>query len=109
MGVILYVLLAGFLPFNEKTVFALFAKINTADYTFPEWFLPKAVSLIESIMVIDPSKRITMSEIRNHPWLAKTEKVSATVSETSAVSVFTAAEATASSDVPDASDLQSKM
>ena len=38
MGVILYVLLAGYLPFDEGTMVALFAKIKKADYEFPEWF-----------------------------------------------------------------------
>jgi serine/threonine protein kinase len=37
-GVILYVLLAGYLPFDENTMAALFQKIKNADYEFPEWF-----------------------------------------------------------------------
>lgn len=37
-GVILYVLLAGYLPFDENTMAALFQKIKSADYDFPEWF-----------------------------------------------------------------------
>lgn len=37
-GVILYVLLAGFLPFDESTIVALFAKIQSADFTYPSWF-----------------------------------------------------------------------
>lgn len=39
-GVILYVLLAGYLPFDENTMAALFQKIKNADYEFPEWFTP---------------------------------------------------------------------
>jgi serine/threonine protein kinase len=40
MGVILYVLLAGFLPFEENTMVALFLKIKNADFTYPSWFTP---------------------------------------------------------------------
>jgi serine/threonine protein kinase len=35
IGVILYVLIAGFLPFDEGTIMALFSKIQKADFTYP--------------------------------------------------------------------------
>ena len=35
MGVILYVLLAGYLPFDEPHMSALFRKIQKAEYKFP--------------------------------------------------------------------------
>jgi serine/threonine protein kinase len=34
IGVILYVLLAGFLPFDESSIVALFGKIQQADFTY---------------------------------------------------------------------------
>jgi len=36
--VILYVLLAGYLPFDENTMVALFQKIKSADFEYPNWF-----------------------------------------------------------------------
>ena len=36
-GVILYVLMAGFLPFDEPTMSALFRKIGKADFSYPTW------------------------------------------------------------------------
>ena len=51
IGVILYVLLAGFLPFDESTIVALFSKIQAADFTYPKlvfvgsWVLSFAASL----------------------------------------------------------------
>ena len=42
---ILYVLLAGFLPFDEQTIVALFAKIQSADFTYPSWFTPEVMIL----------------------------------------------------------------
>jgi serine/threonine protein kinase len=44
-GVILYVLLAGYLPFDENTMAALFQKIKNADYEFPDWFTPEGENL----------------------------------------------------------------
>jgi serine/threonine protein kinase len=67
-GVILYVLLAGFLPFDESTIVALFAKIQHADFTYPSWFSPEIRSLIDQMLVADPKLRITLANIKLHPW-----------------------------------------
>lgn len=67
-GVILYVLLAGFLPFDESTIVALFAKIQAADFTYPSWFSPETRALLDLMLVADPKQRITLSQIKAHPW-----------------------------------------
>eukprot|EP01038_Epipyxis_sp_PR26KG_P013526 gene13526-18146_t len=67
-GVILYVLLAGFLPFDESTIVALFAKIQSADFTYPSWFTPEVRSLLDQMLVADPKLRITIANIKTHPW-----------------------------------------
>lgn len=71
VGVILYVLLAGYLPFDENTMAALFSKIKSADYEFPEWFSAEARDLIATILVPDPHKRPRLSDIKHHPWMLK--------------------------------------
>lgn len=68
IGVILYVLLAGFLPFDESTIVALFAKIQAADFTYPSWFTPETRALLDLMLVADPKVRITLSQIKLHPW-----------------------------------------
>lgn len=68
IGVILYVLLAGFLPFEEKTIAALFSKIKVADYSYPSWFSSEAKSLLDGILVANPTKRFTLDQVKNHPW-----------------------------------------
>merc|ERR1719482_1077688 len=55
-GVILYVLLAGFLPFDEPTMAALFRRIVRADYSFPAWFSPPVRCLLTSILVPSPTR-----------------------------------------------------
>jgi serine/threonine protein kinase len=69
LGVILFVLLAGFLPFEESTKSALFRKICTADFQYPAWFGSDVKELLNLILVVDPSKRISLEQFKNHPWV----------------------------------------
>ncbi|CAM9103426.1 unnamed protein product [Discosporangium mesarthrocarpum] len=68
MGVILYVLLAGFLPFDEPSMSTLFSKIQAADFSYPRWFSAEARSLIDSILVPDPKQRLTLAQVKVHPF-----------------------------------------
>ncbi|RQM13208.1 hypothetical protein DD237_006213 [Peronospora effusa] len=68
MGVILYVLLAGFLPFDEPTMSALFRKIQKAEYSYPSWFTPRVKALLNNILVPDPETRITIKDILQDEW-----------------------------------------
>lgn len=74
IGVVLYVLLAGFLPFDETTMSALFAKIKNADYAYPDFFSHPVTHLIDQILVADPSTRITLDDIKRDPWFACDEE-----------------------------------
>lgn len=66
--VILYVLLAGFLPFDETSMVELFRKIVKADFAYPSTLSPEAISLLTIILNPDPEKRATIEEIRDHAW-----------------------------------------
>lgn len=72
MGVILYVLLAGYLPFDEPIMSALFRKIQKADFQYPKWFTPQIRSLLDKVLVTDPKKRLTLEQIEADPWLGGT-------------------------------------
>jgi serine/threonine protein kinase len=67
-GVILYVLLAGFLPFDETSMVELFRKIVKADFAYPSSLSPEAVHLLSIILNPDPEKRATIEQIKAHPW-----------------------------------------
>lgn len=70
-GVILYVMLCGRLPFDDDYIPTLFKKINGGIYTLPSYLTPEAKHLLSSMLVVDPVKRITISEIRQLPWFQK--------------------------------------
>ncbi|ODV82188.1 kinase-like protein, partial [Suhomyces tanzawaensis NRRL Y-17324] len=76
-GVILYAMLAGYLPFDDdpenedgSDIVRLYHYICKTPLTFPKYVSPLARDLLRKIIVPDPKKRISMNEIRNHPWLA---------------------------------------
>ncbi|KAH7443924.1 hypothetical protein KP509_02G056100 [Ceratopteris richardii] len=67
-GVILFVLMAGYLPFNNPNLMILYKKIYKAEYTIPEWFSPGARNLISRILTANPKNRIGMADILQEPW-----------------------------------------
>ena len=68
-GVILYVLLAGFLPFDEVSMVDLFRKIMKADFSYPAWFSLEAKDLLSKLITPKVEERATMQQIQEHPWL----------------------------------------
>ncbi|XP_039142469.1 SNF1-related protein kinase catalytic subunit alpha KIN10-like [Dioscorea cayenensis subsp. rotundata] len=67
-GVILYALLCGTLPFDDENIPNLFKKIKSGIYTLPSHLSTGARDLIPRLLVVDPMKRMTIPEIRLHPW-----------------------------------------
>ncbi|KAL7159507.1 hypothetical protein ABFS83_01G031400 [Erythranthe nasuta] len=70
-GVVLYVLLAGFLPFQDENIHAMYRKIYKAEYECPPWFSAEAKRLISRLLVPDPGKRICMAGITRVMWFRK--------------------------------------
>ena len=69
-GVILYTLLTGSLPFNEKQTAKLYQKIRECKYVLPESISDPAKDLIFRMLQKDPLNRITISEIKQHKWFS---------------------------------------
>ncbi|KAG6473475.1 hypothetical protein ZIOFF_067391 [Zingiber officinale] len=70
-GVILYVLLTGYLPFDEVDLGTLYSKIDKAEFSFPSWFSDGSRSLIRRILDPNPETRMRMEDIRNDEWFKK--------------------------------------
>ncbi|KAI3461177.1 hypothetical protein Pfo_017840 [Paulownia fortunei] len=73
-GVILFVLLAGYLPFDDSNVMNLYKKISSAEFTCPPWLSFGAMKLITRILDPNPVKRITIPEILVDEWFKKDYK-----------------------------------
>ncbi|KAJ4963355.1 hypothetical protein NE237_023294 [Protea cynaroides] len=70
-GVILYVLMAGYLPFDEIDLTTLYSKIEKAEFSYPSWFSVGTKSMIHRILDPNPETRIRIDEIRNDEWFTK--------------------------------------
>lgn len=72
-GVLLYVLLSGFLPFYGRTNLELFAKISRGNFVCKGGIWDQisfaAIHLIHKLLVQDPHKRHTAEMALNHMWL----------------------------------------
>ncbi|MEE6511092.1 hypothetical protein FKM82_017410 [Ascaphus truei] len=69
MGVLMYALMCGYLPFDDDNVMLLYKKIMRGKYEIPKWLSPGSVLLLSQMMQVDPKKRIGVKHLLNHPWL----------------------------------------
>ncbi|KAK8925885.1 CBL-interacting serine/threonine-protein kinase 14 [Platanthera zijinensis] len=70
-GVILFVLNAGYLPFNDPNLMAMYRKIYRGEYRCPRWTSPALRRLISRLLDTNPATRITVDEILHDPWFRR--------------------------------------
>ncbi|ONK65168.1 uncharacterized protein A4U43_C07F34390 [Asparagus officinalis] len=70
-GIILFVLMAGYLPFEDSNLMSLYKKIFKAEFSCPAWFSTSAKKLIKRILDPNPRTRITISEVIDNEWFKK--------------------------------------
>ncbi len=68
IGVVLYAMLCGYLPFEDQKTSNLYKKILSADYTLPKFLSADAKDMISKLFVTDPEHRIDIDGIRRHPF-----------------------------------------
>ncbi|SCV74499.1 BQ2448_8140 [Microbotryum intermedium] len=71
LGVILYTLLAGSLPFDDDDEGVMKEKILKCEYDIPTWLEEDATDLIQNILVLDPMRRLSLKAILAHPFFTR--------------------------------------
>nr|XP_019955825.1 PREDICTED: maternal embryonic leucine zipper kinase [Paralichthys olivaceus] len=71
MGVLLFALLCGYLPFDDENCMVLYRKIMRGKYDNPRWLSPGSVLLLNQMMQVDPKRRVTVRHLLDHPWVLK--------------------------------------
>lgn len=73
MGVILYTLLIGRPPFETDDVNETYKRIHNNEYSFPShiFISEDAKDMIKKILVTNPSERLSLDQMRNHPFMNK--------------------------------------
>ncbi len=67
-GIILYAMVCGYLPFEDEDNDILFKKILECKLDFPDDLSKNSIDLMNKILVTQPEKRITISDIKKHPF-----------------------------------------
>ncbi|KAF7727503.1 serine/threonine-protein kinase KIN2 [Apophysomyces ossiformis] len=68
-GVVLYVMLTGAVPFDDKSMPGLHEKIKKAEVSYPAHMSVEAQDMLAKIFVSDPAQRARLADIIRHPWL----------------------------------------
>ena len=79
IGIILYAMIFGFLPFEDDNNLKLFEKINRCKVEYPGFgggsLSVLAKNLIKKILVKDPQKRLNIQQIKEHPFYLKGRQI----------------------------------
>lgn len=67
-GIILFVLNAGYLPFNDHNLMVMYRKIYKGEFRIPKWTSPDLRRLLTRLLDTNPQTRITIEEIIHDPW-----------------------------------------
>jgi len=72
-GIVLYIMMFGYLPFEEKEVQSLYDRIIFHEPSYENRnktaISNDVIDLIRKMLIKDPQKRITINDIVNHPWV----------------------------------------
>ena len=91
-GIILYILLVGYPPFNAKTTDLIIAKVTEGKYNmrYQDWskISNEAKDLVKQLLTYDPKERISAKEALSHPWFEKLEVIEEKIDKEFAERIF---------------------
>lgn len=70
-GVVLFVLLAGYLPFHDSNLMVMYRKIGRAEFKCPSWIAIEVRFLLSKILDPNPITRISIAKIKESSWFRK--------------------------------------
>jgi len=71
LGILLYALMCGFLPFDDDNTQRLYRLIQRGSYEIPPWLSDGSQRILAALLKHKPSARLTMEELLVHPWMTK--------------------------------------
>ncbi|CEP08128.1 hypothetical protein [Parasitella parasitica] len=69
LGVVIYVMVTGSVPFDDKSMPGLHEKIKRGQVAYPAHVSPSCRDLLSRIFVINPTKRIILADVLRHEWM----------------------------------------
>jgi len=69
LGVVLFALLTGKLPFDDENMQVLLSKVKSGIFAMPQWLPIDVKDLIQRLLTSDPTKRISLQQTFLHPAL----------------------------------------
>lgn len=70
-GVVLFVLVAGYLPFNDPNLMNMYKKIYKGEFRCPKWMSPDLKLFLCRLLDTNPETRISIDEIKQNVWFRK--------------------------------------
>lgn len=70
LGVLLYLMTCGNYPFSGNSDFEICSSVHQGYYSIPNFLSDECTSLLKSLLVPDPTRRLTLAAIRSHPFFA---------------------------------------
>lgn len=65
---ILFALVTGKLPFDDENIRDLLEKVKSGIFAMPMYLHKDIQDLIARMLCVDPEERISLAEIKKHPW-----------------------------------------
>lgn len=68
LGVVLYAMTTGGLPFDDDNLHRLITKVSSGAFYMPEPVPDNLATVIQSMLTVDPKKRATLEDIKSSDW-----------------------------------------